>query len=79
MLAPDRTHFFAVDFDNCWFRQACVVHLRIRQFRLRLGQRRREAMDSPDRCMTALHVEEVETDGPGFRALGSDAMGDFVH
>ena len=33
-------------------------------------------MDSPDRCMTALHVEEVETDGPGFRALGSDAMGD---
>ena len=34
------------------------------------------AMDSLVRCMAALRVEEVETDGAGFRALGADAMAD---
>jgi hypothetical protein len=33
----------------------------------------RQAMDSLDRCMTALLDEEVEAHGAGFRALGADA------
>src|ERR1700719_5133558 len=36
----------------------------------------RQAMDSLDRCMTALQAEEVETDGARFRSLGADAMAD---
>jgi hypothetical protein len=31
-------------------------------------------MDSLDRCMTTLHVEEVETHRPGFRPPGPDPM-----
>ena len=51
--------------------------LRVGQLRLGLGQRSRQvAIDSLDRCMAALRLEEVEADGAGFRALGADAMAD---
>src|SRR5208282_3128538 len=33
-------------------------------------------IDSLDRCMTALHGEEIKTDSSGFRALSPDAMAD---
>src|ERR1700689_2004317 len=36
----------------------------------------RLAMPSLDRCMIILHLEEVEADGAGFRALGPNAMTD---
>src|SRR5580704_15013637 len=36
----------------------------------------RQAMDSLDRCMAALLVEEVEAHGSGFRAFGADAVTD---
>ena len=33
-------------------------------------------MVSLERCMAVLHLEQVEADGPGFRAFGPQAMAD---